>query len=270
MTKTLMKAALALTCGAGLMMAQAKQPRPKSQKELDAILAIQNAPTADEKLAAVEILLTKFADTEFKPMVLDMAAAIAQQKGDSDQMIIYAERSLEVNPKSYQAMLMLGQAWAQRTKEFDLDKEEKLARADKYAKDAMELIKTAEKLRPDISDEQWEAAKKDLTSQCHEILGTIGMTRKKYDVAVAEYKTAVESASNPDPATLTRLGSALNSAGKYDEAIAALDKVIATPDAHPQVKQVAQAEKNRGMKLKQGAAKPAPAAGEVQQIEIKK
>jgi tetratricopeptide (TPR) repeat protein len=134
----------------------------------------------------------------------------------------------------------------------------------------MELVKTADKIRPDITDDQWAALKRDLTSQCHEILGTIGMTRKKYDVAIAEYKTAAEVASTPDPATLTRLGSALNSAGKYDEAIATLDKVIATPDAHPQVKQVAQAEKNRALKLKAGVAKPAPAAGEVQQIEIKK
>jgi tetratricopeptide (TPR) repeat protein len=266
-----MKAALALTCGAGLMMAQAKQPRPKSQKELDAIMAIQNAQTPDDRIAAIEALLTKFADTEFKPMVLDMAAATAQQKGDSDQMIIYAERSLEANPKSYQAMLMLGQAWAQRTKEFDLDKEEKLARAEKYAKDAMDLLPAAEKPRPDISDEQWAGAKKDIEAQCHEILGTIGMTRKKYDVAVAEYKTAAEIASTPDPATLVRLGSALNSAGKYDDAIASLDKAMAMPDVHPQVKQVAMAEKNRAVKLKaQGGAKPAPAAGEVQQIEIKK
>jgi tetratricopeptide (TPR) repeat protein len=263
--------ALALICGAALLTAQAKQPKPKSQKEIDAIMAIQNAQNAADRYTAIDNLLTKFADTEFKSMVLEMGAATAQQANDSEKMILYGERALEANPKSFQAMLILGQAWVQRTKEFDLDKEEKLARAEKYAKDSIETLKTAEKPRPEITDEQWTAAKKDLESQAHEVLGTAAMTRKKFDVAATEYKTASEVAATPDPATLVRLGSAYNSAGKYDEAVAVLDKALAMPDAHPQVKQIAQAEKARAAKLKSGAAKPAaPGAAPVPQVEIKK
>ena len=64
-------------------------------------------------------------------MLLTIAQAY-QMKGDSDNVIIYAERVLkEGDPKNYEAMLMLSESYAQRTREFDLDKEEKLGKADK-------------------------------------------------------------------------------------------------------------------------------------------
>lgn len=267
--KTIMKTLVALTCGAALVMAQAKQPRPKSQKEQEALMAVQNAATAPERITAIENVLTKFADTDFKVMLLQMAAATAQQAGDTDKMIVYAERTLESDPKSFSALLMLAQAWATRTKEFDLDKEEKLTRAEKYAKDAIEALKTAEKFRPDITDDQWVAAKKDMNSQAHEALGSVAIVRKKYDVAIAEYKTAVDGASSPDPATLVRLAGAYSISGKYDDALAALDKVLAMPDVHPQVKQVAQAEKTRVTQAK-SKGQPAAQPNAVPQVEIKK
>jgi hypothetical protein len=46
------------------------------------------------------------------------------------------------------------------------------------------------------------------------------------------------------------MGGALNEAGKYDEAIAALDKVLATPGLPDAYKNVAENEKKRSEQLK--------------------
>src|SRR5919112_5979891 len=97
---TLLKTAAALILAAGLALAQ---PKPKSQKEVDAIMAIQNAQEPAARIAAVENLLTKFADTEFKPYALMVAAASAQQMNDFEKMVIYAERTLEADPKNFQS-----------------------------------------------------------------------------------------------------------------------------------------------------------------------
>ncbi|MBL8209589.1 MAG: hypothetical protein JNK87_02700 [Bryobacterales bacterium] len=238
-----------LTIAAAVLLAtSAWAQKPKSQKEVDALMAIQNAQDPDGRIAAVENLLTKFADTEFKTFALMMATDAAQQKGDFEKLIIYGERTLQADPKSYPVMLMMSRAIAQRVRENDLDKEERLTNAEKLAKDAGEALKTAQKMNPQMTDEQWAQAKKDFEAQQHESLGMIANVRKKYDVAAAEYKTAVEL--NGDPATMVRLGQALNNGGKYDDAIAYLDKVIAAADAHPQVKQVAQNEKNRAVQAK--------------------
>jgi hypothetical protein len=48
--------------------------------------------------------------------------------------------------------------------------------------------------------------------------------------------------------------------GKYDEAIAVLDKVMNDPDAHPQIRQVAQAERARAVQAKGAGAAAAPPA----------
>lgn len=233
------------------------QPKPKSQKELDALMAIQNTQDPDARIAAVDNLLTKFADTEFKGWALFMAAASAQQKNDFEKLVIYGDRTLEADPKNFQVMVMLASATAQRTREFDLDKEEKLGRAEKYANQALEVAKTAVKPNPQIPDEQWEAGKKDGASEAHAALGQIAMVRKKFDLAAQEYKTAADSAANPDPAILVRLANVYNQLKKPDDAIAALDKINAMPEVHPQVKAAAASERNISVKLKGGGSAPA-------------
>jgi tetratricopeptide (TPR) repeat protein len=262
MHRVLTVTVIAIVCAAATL-AQAKQPKPKSQKEIDAIIAVQNATDAKARIAAIDNVLTKFADTEFKPMLLIMGAGTYQQIGDMENMIIWAERALEADPKSFNALLMLGNAYASRTKEFDLDKEDKLAKAEGYANKAMEVLKTAEKPNAQITDEQWADAKKQMNAQAHEILGTAALVRKKYDGAIAEFKAAVDAATPPDPATLVRLASAYTQSGKPDQALPLLEKVMATPDVNPQVKSVAQAERVRAMQAKNkaaaaDAAKPAP------------
>jgi len=256
-----MKYIYRLAAGLALLASFAiAQPKPKSQKEVDALMAIQNSQEPDARIAAVESLLSKFADTEFKSWALFIAAASAQQKNDFDKMVVYAERTLEADPKNFQAMLMLAGGIAQRTREFDLDREEKLGRADKFAHQALDALKTATKPNPQMTDEQWEAAKKDGASEAHSALGQIAMVRKKYDVAVQEYKTSVETAATPEPATLVRLANAYNQLNKPDDAIATLDKLKTMSDVHPSITNAANGERNTAIKLKSGgasAAKPA-------------
>ena len=258
-----------MALAATLAFGQGKQPTPKSQKEQEAVMAVFQAQDPDARIAAAENLLQKFADTEFKAIALQVAAMSAQQKNDFEKMVIYAERTLEADPKNYNAMLMLSSGIAQRTREFDLDKEEKLTRADKYANQAMELIKAAPKPRPDITDEQWEGAKKDLTAQAYESLGLAAMARKKYDVAATNFKAAMDTGAQADAGTMVRLAAAYNNLGKPDEAIAVLDKLLAMPEIHPQIKSVAQSERNNSVKIKSGGAKPAGSTPPPQ-VEIKK
>ncbi|HLJ18229.1 MAG TPA: tetratricopeptide repeat protein [Bryobacteraceae bacterium] len=257
MTKQITHILLSACCAVSLVLAQ-NPPKPKSQKEVDALLAVQNAKTPDARIAAVEDLLNKFSDTEFKSWALEAAAEAAQQKGDYAQMLVYGQRTLDADPKNYQAMLLMSRGIASQTKKYDLDKEEKLAKAEKYAHTAIDLLKDAPKPNPNMTDQQWNAAKLDLTAEGHEALGMIAQDREKYDQAIAEYKTAVDGASTPDPATLVRLGEAYNLAGKYDDAIAAFDKVLAMADANATVKQIAQNYKQEAVKHKAGAPAATP------------
>jgi tetratricopeptide (TPR) repeat protein len=220
-------------------------PGTKSAAESQAVIALlqaqqQNNP--DAVIKAADELLSKFADTALKDTALLAEATAYQMKGDYDRAQIFDQRALEANPKSFQASLQLGEILAQRTRENDLDKEEKLSKAEKYLNTTIEDLKTAPKPNAQLPDAQWDEIKKYMTAQAHNDLGLVALTRKKYDLAISEFKTAIDG--DPQPAYQVRLASAYQSSGNSQEAIAICDKLLADPQLHPQIKQVAQQIKN--------------------------
>jgi tetratricopeptide (TPR) repeat protein len=257
MKKIVLRGAMILAVALPGLLAQ---PKPKSADELTALKAVFSAQGPDAHIAAAENLLTKFADTEFKSTVLFVEASAYREKGDYDHTVVFADRAIEADPKNYGALLMRASTVAQHTKEFDLDREEKLTQVDKDSKAALELLKDAPKPRADISDEKWTAAKKDLAADAHTSMGMGALLRKKYDVAESEFKLSLEEADKPDPSNIVRLGRAYAQDGKYDDAIAQFDKVMAMQDINVTVRQIAQAERVRTIQKKGGPPKPADAA----------
>jgi tetratricopeptide (TPR) repeat protein len=251
MKRTIFTGILALATGFSCLMAQAppakgkageaKGPAPKSQAEGQALndlfTAAQSQTNPDAIIKASEDLVTKFADTDFKEVALMLEAQAYKQKGDNDKATIYGERVLEVNPKNFQTTLMLGDILATHTRENDLDKEEKLSKADKFLNGTIENLKTAPKPNPQIPDAQWEEAKKQLTAEAHNDLGLVALDRKKYDVAITEFKTAVEG--DPQATFSVRLASAYQLAGKNAEAIEICDKLLADPQMNSAIANVA-------------------------------
>jgi uncharacterized protein HemY len=194
--------------------------------------------------------MAKFKDTEFKAITLGLAAEAYQQKGDGPNAIVYGNRALEADPKNFQAMLLVSGQLAQMTKEFDLDKDEKIKRATKLATDAITVVNAAPKPNPQLTDDQWTSIKKDLIAQSHETLGVIAIIDKKWDAAITELKTAVDGGATPEPTTMVRLASVYNDVKKYDEATAMADKVLAIAGAPDNLKKIAQNEKLQAAKGK--------------------
>jgi tetratricopeptide (TPR) repeat protein len=241
-------------------MPVAKQMKAKSKAELDAWNAlVQSASDPDKAIAAAENLITKYADSDFTATALNLEADAYQRKGDFNKMVIYAERVLEANPQDSQALLMLAKYYAAHTRENDLDREEKLGKAEKFSKLVIDVAKTLPKPSAQFSDEQWTAARKDTAAEAYNAIGQANLVRKNYDAAAAGFKNAVDTASVPEPAYMVRLALALQSAGKYDEAIAWCDKAIAVPNVHPQVKAVAAQIKTQAVKAAAAKAPAAPA-----------
>jgi len=237
---------------AALLFAQGKQPQPKSQKEVDALNAMFQAADNDARIKAANELLQKFADTEFKPLALYMIANSYNEKKDMTNTIVFGERVVEADGKSAlgaHARVMISTALAMTTKEFDFDKEEKLGRADKLSKEALEVLKTAPKFNPGLTDEQWDQAKKGYAGEAYVAMGMAQVIRKNWAGAIENYKLATET----DPsngATWVRLGAAQVNAAKYDDAIATLDKVIAQPGADAAVVSYAKSEREKAVKAK--------------------
>ncbi len=58
---------------------------------------------------------------------------------------VYCEQVLQVNPKNFQVPNMLGTMIVGQTHEHDLDRDDKLASAEKYFKLTMEDLKSAQR-----------------------------------------------------------------------------------------------------------------------------
>jgi len=241
---------------AGAALAQ----KAKSKGELQALQAVQSAANPADQIKAIDEALTKYADTEFKPILLSMAADDASRMGDYEKTIIYGERAVEANPKNPDALYTLSAAIVQHTREYDLDKDTKLKRVEKLANDGIEASKTLANPQPgQISDALWEQQKKDKTAAFYNILAMSADLKKDYPDAISNYQNALGLLAKPDPVILARLAKTYNNAGKYDDGLATAEKVLADPSASANVKHFATIEKDRATKAK-AAGTPAPAA----------
>jgi tetratricopeptide (TPR) repeat protein len=242
---------------AAFLAAQDKQPPtvvvPKgktvSAKEAAAIKKISDAKTPAERIAAVDALITNFADTSFKGAALYEAAEAADQMQDFAKAISYGDLSIDADPKAgtaMNAMLLVAGELAQHTGKNDLDKETKLGKAEKYVNQALEMLPTITK--PEgvkISDSDWEGFKKDKTSEAHRDLGLIASARQKWDLAATEFKSAVDLETAPDTIVMVRLGNAYNETKNYAAAKTILQKVLDTQDLNPSIKAFATQEMTR-------------------------
>lgn len=258
LSKQFLRGLAAFTCGALVLgVGPLSAQQVKSQKEAQAIQAVQAAQTPDERIQAIENVLTHFADTQFKAILLQMAMQAEQQKGDYAQVLFYADRLLKADPKNAFALVAMASQTVAHTREFDLDKDDKLAKVDKWAKEGIEDAKTMPKPRPDYPDDQWEAARQGLQADGYQALGMAASLQKKFDDAIADYKQSIAASAAPE--TYVRLGQAYEDARKLDDADDAFDKALNAPNASAQVKSIAQSKKQEVAKLKAAApASPKP------------
>jgi hypothetical protein len=225
------------------------KPHAKSPKESDALRAFQYAQTSDEQLQAIDNVLTNFPETDFKIMLLQTAMQIEQRKDDFPKVLFYGQRLLNADPTGAFALVTMATETARHTHQFDQDKEEKLAQVDKYAKAGLDAAKVMP--RPNgVTEDQWEAGRKDFQAMAYEAMGQAAGLRKKYDEAIADYKQAISIAATPDAVVCARLGQVYEDSGKLDDAADAFAKALAMPNISPQVRSVVQAKKDEVAKRK--------------------
>jgi tetratricopeptide (TPR) repeat protein len=232
---------------ASVALAQ-KQPRPKTQAEVQAVQAMLQAQDPDAQIKAAEDLINKFGSTEFKSMAFYIEADAYQRKNDSVKAITFCEQALATDPKNYDAEVLLANILATTTRDTDLDKDDKLSRSTKYADDVIEGMKTLTKPNPQMTDAQFASYKGNFLGQAYQAKGTVALVGKKYDDALAEYQKGVDA--DPDPLLMIRAGRALMAAKKYDEAITWFDKAIGAPGVSDQIKSIATSDKGRATQLK--------------------
>ena len=232
--------------------AQQAGPKPKSQKEVDALKKVQadaQAGNLDAEITDINGVLENFADTEYKDMLLNMAMEASQRKGDYGQTVAFGQQIIKENPNDVTGRITLAETMASHAKDTDLDKDKTIAQVREYANKGLELLQSNPNPPTGVPPEKWPALKQQLTSQGHDALGQASELEKKYPDAIGHYKEALTSQPTNSVA-MVRLSKAYVENKQYDDAISQADKVLAMADAPQPVKQFAQTQKDNATKLK--------------------
>ncbi len=247
----LVLAAMPLFAQATAPATQEKQPRPKSQKEVDALKKVQADVAAQnwsQEIQDINSVLENFADTDYKAMLLNMAMEAAEKQGDYGQTVAYGDQILQSDPNDVTARVSLAQAIARHIRENDLDKDQSIKKVQDYANKALELLKNNPPAPPGVPADQWGPYQKQLEGEAHDALGTANDLGKNYPAAVTEYQAAYTAF--PNAIILTHVAKAYLDNKQYDDAISTDDKVLADNSASAQIKQLAQQQKDAATKMK--------------------
>jgi tetratricopeptide (TPR) repeat protein len=233
-----------------------RPPAAKTQPEFEAYKAAvaQTDPAALEKSA--DDFAAKFPDSELRAMLYTTAMQRYQQANNTDKMMDMARKVLSLDPDDPAALVELAQALAERTRDTDLDKDQRLADAKKNAEHALVTIDT-DIPTSGYPPEQLVAFKNFLRSEAYVILGTLSFKASNWPDAEQNLRKSIEALpQQPDPVAVFRLAVALDMQNKLPEAMKYADQAVDLTKDRPDsgVGKAARDEKDRLTKLSGGTA----------------
>jgi tetratricopeptide (TPR) repeat protein len=143
-----------------------------------------------------------------------------QTVNKADQMMEMGRKVLKLDPDDPEASVGVAQVLAERTRETDLDKDQRLEEGSKLAQHALETTDTDVAFPPGTPQDKMDEYKGFLRSTAYYVLGTIEYTREKYANAEGYFRKSIDALpSQPDPLAVLRLALSLDKQEKYPEAL---------------------------------------------------
>lgn len=233
-----------------------RAPAAKTQPEFDAYKAavVLTDPAATEK--AADDFATKFPDSELRVMLYKSAMQKYQVANNADKMMDMAHKALSYDADDPEALLGVAQVLAERTRDTDLDKDQRLEEAKKDAERALITIDT-DVPTSGYDPQKLTAYKGFLRSEAYSILGTLAFNAKTWSDAETNLRKSIDALpEQPDPVVVFRLAVAFDMQNKIPDAMKYADQAVDLTKDHPDsgVGKAAREEKDRLTKLSSGTA----------------
>ncbi len=233
-----------------------RPPQAKTQPEFDAykLAAAITDPAAQEK--AADDFATKFPDSELRALLYKQVMHGYQQVNNAEKMLAMSRKVLTFDPDDPEALLGVAQVLAERTRDTDLDKDQRLAEARKDAERALITVDTDIPTANQPQD-KIDAYKGFLKSEAYAILGTLDFNAKAWGAAEQNLKKSIDVfPQQPDPIAVFRLSVALDMQNKYPDALKYADQAVDLTKAGTGAGDAARKEKDRLVQLIGGISEP--------------
>jgi tetratricopeptide (TPR) repeat protein len=230
-----------------------RPPQAKTQDEFAAWKAASalTDPAAQEK--AADDFATRFPDSELRALLYKSVMHEYQQANNADKMMAMSQKVLSYDADDPEALLGVAQVLAERTRDTDLDKDQRLAEA---RKDAQRSLLTVETDIPSSGypPDKLAAYKNFLRSEAYAILGTIDFNAKAWTDAEGNLRKSIDAfPEQVDPIAVFRLSVALDMQNKYPEALKYVNQAVDLTKEGTGAGDAARKEKDRLTQLTGGA-----------------
>jgi tetratricopeptide (TPR) repeat protein len=233
------------------------QPMAQTQEEFDAFQKAGNTSSLGEAVAAADAFALQFPQSELRTLLYMNLMHRYQEENDAENTVAMGRKVLEVEPDNPSAAVTVATVLAERTRETDLDRDERLAEASRLAKLAIENADTGMIIPVGTPTERVELAKHTLLAMAHGALGTIEMQREDHAAAEEHLRAATGfDKAQPDPVLYLRLSVALDHQKKYQEAHAAADRSFEIAGGQGPVANLARQQRDRLSRLMAAGTQP--------------
>ena len=233
-----------------------RPPQAKTLPEFEAYKAAMSQADGAAMEKAADDFAAKFPDSELRVMVFKGAMQKYQQSNEADKMMDMAHKALTYDPDDPEALLGVAQVLTERTRDTDLDKDQKLAEAKKDAERALVTVDT-DVPTSGYPPDKLAQYKGFLRSEAYAELGAMATNAKNWPEAETNLRKSIEAfPEQVDSIAVLRLAVALDMQNKIPEALKYANQAVDLTKDHPDsgAGKAARAEQDRLTKLNSGTA----------------
>ena len=203
---------------------------PVSAEEDAAAKTFQAMPNTEipKKIAAGEDFLTKYPESRYRTVVYSALTMAYLQTGNTAKGFEMGDKEVALKPDDVQILAILSQTITRSMNAGTPEPAKQLAKAESYAKRAIELTPTLPKPEG-MPDQNFIVAKNETLTMAHSGLGLAYLREGKYNEAIPELEESVKIDPNPTPeqTNLYLLGIANQKAAHFDQAVVVFGKCAA-------------------------------------------
>ncbi|MGD1215932.1 MAG: tetratricopeptide repeat protein [Terriglobales bacterium] len=236
-----------------------RPPQAKTQPEFDAWKAASASTDVVALEKASDDFATKFPDSELRVLLYKNAMRLYQQANNAEKTDAMGRKVLSFDGDDPEALVIVAEVIAERTRDSDIDKDQRFSEAVSMARKATQTVDTDVQVPAGTPQEKIDAYKSLLRSNAYSILGTIEFKKENYPAAQENLQKSIDAfPSNPDPVVILRLALTLDKQQKYPEALKVANRAVEMTQDNTAIGTPARRERDRLQQLTGGAAPAQP------------
>jgi tetratricopeptide (TPR) repeat protein len=236
-----------------------RPPQAKTQPEFDAYKAAvaTTDPAALEK--AADDFAAKFPDSELRVLLYKNVMRLYQNANNTDKTEAMGRKVLGFDADDPEALVIVAEVIAERTRDSDIDKDQRFGEATAMAQKATQTIETNVQVPAGTPQDKVDAYKAMMRSQAYSIIGTIDFKKENYPAAEQNLQKSLDAyPADPDKVVVLRLALTLDKEQKYPEALKVANRAVELTQDNTPIGTPARHERDRLQQLTGGAAPAQP------------